>query len=193
MNEVAFFDFDGTLTKKDSFLAFLKFTHGWLYPFYLAVLSPIILLYKLKVLSNSKSKELVFSFFYRGTTAAEFTSTCHRFCSEVLPQLIRQEAYERLLWHKSQQHEIIIVTATFEEVIGPWVSKEGLKIIGTQLAYKNNKLTGKFISKNCYGKEKVNRISHLLPSNRISYAYGDSRGDKELLESVTYSYYRKFS
>jgi phosphoserine phosphatase len=40
-----------------------------------------------------------------------------------------------------------------------------------------------FISKNCYGQEKVNRLLEVEPDrkNYYLYAYGDSRGDREML------------
>ena len=58
---------------------------------------------------------------------------------------------------------------------------------------KNRKLTGNFSSKNCYGQEKVNRLLEKEPdrTNYILYAYGDSAGDKEIIEFADYGYYIK--
>ena len=55
-------------------------------------------------------------------------------------------------------------------------------------------LTGRFLTKNCYGEEKVTRLLQLFPE-RTQYwltAYGDSRGDFELLDFANESYYRPF-
>ena len=47
---------------------------------------------------------------------------------------------------------------------------------------------------NCYGEEKVKRLLQLYPE-RTEYwltAYGDSRGDTELLDFANESYYKPF-
>ncbi len=47
----------------------------------------------------------------------------------------------------------------------------------------HGRLTGRFSSRNCYGQEKVNRLLRVEP-HRETYrliAYGDSRGDREML------------
>ena len=47
----------------------------------------------------------------------------------------------------------------------------------------DGRLTGRFLTPNCYGQEKVRRILTLHP-DRSAYhltAYGDSRGDREML------------
>jgi phosphoserine phosphatase len=69
-----------------------------------------------------------------------------------------------------------------------------VKVLGTQIEVIDGKLTGRFLSKNCYGQEKVNRILSLYP-NRQDYhltAYGDSRGDKEMLAFADESYFKPF-
>jgi phosphoserine phosphatase len=67
-------------------------------------------------------------------------------------------------------------------------------VLGTQVEVIDGKLTGRFLSKNCYGQEKVNRILSLYP-NRQEYnltAYGDSRGDKEMLAFADESHFKPF-
>jgi phosphoserine phosphatase len=69
-----------------------------------------------------------------------------------------------------------------------------VKVVGTQIEVIDGKLTGRFLSKNCYGQEKVNRILSLYP-NRQDYhltAYGDSRGDKEMLAFADESHFKPF-
>lgn len=69
-----------------------------------------------------------------------------------------------------------------------------MKVIGTQVEVRNGRLTGRFLTKNCYGQEKVNRILDYLP-DRKTYrliAYGDSRGDQELLAFADEAHYKPF-
>lgn len=67
-------------------------------------------------------------------------------------------------------------------------------VLGTKIEIDlSGKLTGNFSSKNCYGQEKVNRLLEKEPdrTNYILYAYGDSAGDKEIIEFADYGYYIK--
>ena len=67
-------------------------------------------------------------------------------------------------------------------------------ILGTQIEEKDGLLTGRFLTKNCYGEEKVNRLLKKYP-NRKDYhlmAYGDSQGDKELLAFADEAHYKPF-
>lgn len=55
-------------------------------------------------------------------------------------------------------------------------------------------LTGRFATPNCYGPEKVRRIEAVWP-HREQYdvsAFGDSRGDKEMLAYADQAYFKPF-
>ena len=67
-----------------------------------------------------------------------------------------------------------------------------VKVVGTQIEVKDGVLTGRFLTRNCYGEEKVNRLNALYPNRQDYYliAFGDSRGDKELLAFADESHYR---
>ena len=87
---------------------------------------------------------------------------------------------------------MLIVSASIDNWVQPFFPE--VKVLGTQIEVVNGKLTGRFLTKNCYGQEKVNRILALYP-NRTDYhltAYGDSRGDKEMLAFADESYYKPF-
>lgn len=64
---IAVFDFDGTITKKDTLLEFIKFNKGkWYFFFGFILFSPMLLAMKLKIYPNWKVKQHLFSFFYKG-------------------------------------------------------------------------------------------------------------------------------
>jgi phosphoserine phosphatase len=67
-------------------------------------------------------------------------------------------------------------------------------LIGTKLEVKDGILTGQLATKNCYGSEKVRRIREIYNIDECEhiYAYGDSRGDKELLDFADESFYQFF-
>jgi phosphatidylglycerophosphatase C len=57
---------------------------------------------------------------------------------------------------------------------------------------KDGRVTGRFLTKNCSGKEKVRRIAERydLESFDHIYAYGDTPGDKAMLDLADEKHYR---
>ncbi|MCB0845701.1 MAG: haloacid dehalogenase-like hydrolase, partial [Bacteroidetes bacterium] len=78
--------------------------------------------------------------------------------------------------------------------IKPWALENGLEFVGTRHEVANGVFTGKIDGKNCAGPEKVNRLLEILGNQEIekSYAYGDTSGDKEMLEWADEGGYRCF-
>ena len=64
---IAVFDFDGTVTTKDTLLEFIKFVRGPV-SFYAGFLryAPQLLAYKLGLYPNWKVKQQIFSHFFKG-------------------------------------------------------------------------------------------------------------------------------
>ena len=70
-----------------------------------------------------------------------------------------------------------------------------LLVVGTRIEVVDGKVTGRFLTANCYGPEKVRRVQALLSGARDHYhitAYGDSRGDKEMLQYADERHYKPF-
>ena len=73
MIDLALFDFDGTITKDDSLLKFIRFVVGdGRFVFGLVVLSPILVAYKLKLIPNYKAKQKMLSWFFKGMSKEAF-------------------------------------------------------------------------------------------------------------------------
>jgi HAD superfamily hydrolase (TIGR01490 family) len=192
---IAFFDFDGTITTKDTLLEFIRFYKGD-YKFYLGFIlkSPYIVGYKLGLLKNSVAKQKVLQFFFRGESLEIFNDQCRKFSQKVLPGLIRSKAVAEIEKHKAANIQVVIVSASAENWIQNWCNDNQLKYIGTKLVTKDGKITGNFDGNNCHGIEKVTRIKehfHLSDFDQI-YCYGDSNGDKQMLELGTHSFYKPF-
>ncbi|WP_165023978.1 MULTISPECIES: HAD-IB family hydrolase [unclassified Dysgonomonas] len=192
---IAVFDFDGTITVKDTLFDFIVFCHGgWKLVAGLLILSPILVLFKLGFITNESAKQRMFSFFFKGKKKPDFDLYCQRY-SRRIDEITNLEAADKIKWHQSEGHQIIIISASIVDWIKPWANTSNIEeVIGTQIEIKDNIITGRFASKNCYGREKVNRLLALYP-DRDSYklyAYGDSSGDKELLSIADYPFYRKF-
>jgi HAD superfamily hydrolase (TIGR01490 family) len=195
VNRLVLFDFDGTITTEDSLKKFLLFYHGFTKVFIgLTLLSPILIGYLLKIVSNSIAKEILIQWFFKNESISTFNAKCDQFARGEIPKIQRQEAINLINEYKANGDTVAVVTASPENWVIPWCLQLNIQCIGTKLHVGNNDLTGKFEGKNCYGPEKARRIKALFNLKEFSeiIAYGDSRGDKEMFELATRHYYKRF-
>ena len=190
------FDFDGTITTKDTFIAFIRFVKGDLRTFLgLLLYAPILIMMKLKLYPNWKAKQQLFTYFFKGMNMKEFKLKCNEFARHN-KTLIRPLALIEIQKALKEGEKVIIITASIDMWVRPFFSEldKDIRIVGTKIEEKEGKVTGHFVTRNCYGAEKVNRLKEIMP-NRDSYeliSYGDSRGDKELLEYADKGYFKPF-
>ena len=192
---IAFFDFDGTITTKDTLLEIIKFQKGAA-AFYkgFLLLSPYLVAMKFNLLSNQLVKEKVIKYFFEGTSVEEFQKKCTEFSVRILPQLIRPAALQMIYDLRQKNFEIVVVSASPRNWFEDWCSKNNLLMISTILEVLNGRITGKLIGNNCHGEEKVKRIkeSYNLTEYETIYCYGDTKGDKPMLKLATHSFYKPF-
>lgn len=182
---IAFFDFDGTLTTKDTLMPFLKFVVGKpVYYIKLFAISPVLIAYFLKLIRNDVAKQLVLKWYLSGYSIDELFDLGNRFSQKIIPGMLRTEGMERLRWHQQQGHECILVSASLDIYLESWVKMENINaLLSSQLAVKKDCITGKLKGGNCFGEQKVQRILEWL-NGRLPpfiYAYGNSKGDESML------------
>ena len=181
MFKVFAFDFDGTLTTRDTLIAFIRYACGtprFLLGFLLH--APLLMLMKLRLYSNGKAKQRLFAWFFRGMPIETFDALCQSFALSHR-HLLRPETVRLLQQALSEGAEVLVVSASIDNWVQPFFPT--VTVLGTQIEVIDGRLTGHFLTPNCYGQEKVRRILALHP-DRSAYrltAYGDSRGDRELL------------
>lgn len=192
MKEVVVYDFDGTLTKSDSLLGFIRYACG-LWPMLCGFLRhlPLLVLMKLHGYPNYKAKQKVFSHFFRGMDIRAFDGLCRRY-AETHHRILRQEGVASLKQDCQAGHQVVIVSASVDNWVQPFFPE--VCVLGTQVEVVDGRLTGYFLTPNCYGSEKVRRLLERFP-DRSQYrltAYGDSRGDREMLAFADESHYKPF-
>ena len=195
---VAAFDFDGTLTHRDTLFPFLlhvagpvKFSYNFL------LLLPTLTAYALGFMRNDIAKIKVLRRFLANMEMDTLQQHALQFAEKKLPSLLRSVAMQRLDWHRQQGHRCVVVSASLEIYLGPWANKAGFHdIVGSRLeVIEGGRTSGNLLGENCFGPEKISRLQALLgPLDKYTlYAYGDSRGDKELLSAADYPFYKKFT
>lgn len=183
---MAVFDFDGTITSKDTLLEFIIFACGkWKFLAGFLLHSPWLCLMKLHLYPNWKCKERIFSWFFKGMEYNAFAELGRLF-SERTDRILQQRTLELVNKRLGEGAAVYVISASIEEWVRPVCSKLGVdNVLGTRIEVDNQGLlTGRFMTANCYGKEKVRRLLDKEPrrSEYYLYAYGDSRGDREMLD-----------
>lgn len=179
------FDFDGTLTRKDSLFAFLKFAASSPMAYRLGLLrfAPRMALMKFGFLDAGPVKEAFISHFLKGKTRQELEDLADRFYGEVVPGILRTKAMNYLQVLKAEPHRRILVSASLDIWLRPFAEAKGLELICTEAEFEGDIFTGKFATPNCNGPEKARRIKAHLNLDDYSqvFAFGDSKGDREML------------
>lgn len=190
------FDFDGTITTKDTFALFIKYYAGtprWLYT--IIGLTPYFAAYGLKFIDRNAVKRHVVRRFFKGRDADELQAKAAVFARDVIPGLIRPLAQKELDAKHARGEDIYIVSASIEHYLIPWAKTQGINhVFATQLQKVENRLTGELDGPNCWGDGKTARIRAEMGQTPyiIAEAYGDSNGDKPLLYAAKASFWRPF-
>lgn len=183
--KLALFDFDGTITRHDSFIRFALFARGK-FRFLIALMLslPAITAWKLHLSSNSKAKQTLFSHLFKGMKITDFKDHCTMFRHEIEKDL-RPDSMQQISFHQAEGHTVAIVSASIADWILPWAHEHGIHyVLATEIEVApNGTLSGFFTTPNCHGLEKVNRIRSSFPLDTLDeiWAYGDSAGDDPML------------
>lgn len=188
MKKLFLIDFDGTIIKGDSLINFSFFSLGisqfikyWVSVFFLLPFN-----------SRCKLKQLFFSNF-KEFNLDYFNNMCREFYTLKLRKLIKKSFLE----YKNKIDEdfkIVIVSASISNYLRPWCDEMGFDLISTDLEVIDGKLTGKFLTPNCNGKEKVRRINEKYNLSEFDeiHVFGNSKGDIPMLGLGTHKYYKFF-
>ena len=192
-----FFDLDGTLILRDSYISFLI---GWLsaHPerlFHMTLLPMCYAYYLLAHKDRSFIKEALLTTFMKNAKRKDINVYVKSFWSKFLPKHQNAPVVKRLNWHHNNGHCVYVVTGSFDfyaEYLSLVWPLNG--VIATKAKWKNDTLAGKISGNNCRGVEKVRRIETELGINlreTLSYAYTDSIIDLPFLRVVKYPMFVK--
>ena len=181
---VAAFDFDGTITRKDTLVPFLRRFRGL--PRFTAAFVQAA-----PALAGPERREAykaaVFHRLLTGVAADELEAAAVDYGRE-LPAQFRPEIVERIRWHQDEGHEVVIVSASLRAYLDPVVEHLGLDgVCAVELEVDDDgRLTGHMAGPNCRGPEKVARLTEWLGGDEPDrlWAYGNSSGDRELLAAA---------
>lgn len=193
---VVAFDFDGTLTIRDSFTAFLRRRAGrggWALG--LVRLAPAVATYA-RDRDRGRIKAASVREFLRGVPRAELEAEAERFAATVWDDFMRPDALK--VWNDwgARGAHRVIVTASPETTVAPFARRLGAEaLLGTLLAFDEaDRVTGAFDTPNCRGEEKVRRLHAAYGDDlELAAAYGDTSGDTEMIAIAAEKGFRVFT
>lgn len=192
---VVAFDFDGTLTIRDSFTQFLRWKagpRGWALG--LVKMAGATAAYA-RDRDRGAIKAASVSVFLKGMSRAELEADAARFADHVWDKFMRPDALTAWEdWGRRGAYRVI-VTASPELTVAPFARRlEADALLGTHLSFDvENRITGAFSSENCRGEEKVRRLHEAFGADlKLAAAYGDTSGDTEMLAIAEHAGFREF-
>ena len=192
---VVAFDFDGTLTVRDSFIAFLKWRAGkTAYALGTLRLAPAALAY-LFHRDRGRLKAAAVWEFLRGVPRDRLEADAREFAERFSRNLLRPDAVTAWKRWRGEHVRLVIVTASPELLVEPFARGLGADaILGTELEFDaQGRVAGGFATPNCRGREKVARLKAAFgPDFELKAAYGDTSGDREMLAMAEIKGYRGF-
>ncbi len=190
---VYLFDFDGTLTVKDSMFDFLKFVAP--YKFYIGFIFflPLFVLLKIGILDASTIKEKFIAFFLKGKPKEKLQTWAENYFKLKHTELLRENAV-KYIQSISNPDDRYMVSASMDIWLVPFAEYLDLQLICTRAHWLQGKYSGKFFGKNCNGEEKANRIQKEIPLKDYEniIAFGDTSGDKPMYELSTEFHHQFF-
>lgn len=187
---VAAFDLDGTLTEGGSVFLWLRHLAGRRAVIRAAaqLALPLAIGGLRSGPSADRAKERLFHQLLAGRPLAEVAAASRTFAFEHLEAEGRTPLLERLAWHQSQGHDVVLVSASPQLYVDVMAEALGaVGAIGTRLAVDaRGTMTGGYLGHNCRGGEKMRRLDEWIAERHyasapVIYAYGNSRGDRRLL------------
>ena len=180
---VAAFDFDGTLVPGDSLPRFLSLLLGRNHFAEVLGRAAPAMFSGYRRAGRDGSKAVLLGRAVAGVPAARAAEVGERFASRLVGQ-IRPTMVERLAWHREQGHQIVLVSASLALYLEPFGELTGFDdVIATRLEVgPGDLLTGRIHGDNVRAGQKALLLSRLLGADPVTvWAYGDSRGDREML------------
>lgn len=190
----AIFDFNGTMTCKHTTPSFLVHVIGFTFYFWVVILLPFLLLYLLGILSSDRLHKFFVRLCLKGYTKETLFAKGLSYHDDI-NQCLNQHAVSKFYWHKRQGHCCILATSAYDIYVKSWGDAYGFdRVLCTEIEFDDHGIaTGRIKGHSCDGIYKLKKIMPLVDkAHAVVYAYGDSRGDKEMLTFADHPYYKKF-
>ncbi|MCW1963144.1 HAD family hydrolase [Chryseobacterium viscerum] len=194
MKKLYCFDFDGTLTYKDTMFMYLKFYDSTKYRIQFLRHVPLFILLKLKLAETEKVKKSFIGSILKGQTQEKIEMKSKQFFELHYPKIVRENALDFIKNIDRNNTQSLLVTASLDIWVKPFAEELKMELVSTRAEFKNGVFTGNFVGKNCNGKEKLVRIKEEINNSKYDkiIAFGDTSGDRPMLKWANEGHYQFF-
>jgi phosphatidylglycerophosphatase C len=184
---VAAFDVDGTLTTRDCVRPFLERAVGRRRLIVALLRRPFATVVAAIRRDRDRFKEIIVGGSLRGKVIIEVEAIGEQFAQFVLVNWLRPDTLRRLRWHQRAGHRTVLVSASLAAYLRPLALRLGIDdVLCTDATRSGERYGDRLIGLNCRSAEKRRRFDQWLDEHRWTdaevWAYGDSAGDRELLD-----------
>jgi phosphatidylglycerophosphatase C len=192
---VAAFDVDGTVTRRDCVVPFLRRIGGAVPIAGRLVLAPRTVAPAVARRDRDALKAAASRAAFAGRRYADVEAAGREFAAFVHHAWLRPDVVERIGWHRDREHDVVLVSASFDVYVRPLGDALDVTgVVATELVVDGDgRCTGELLDGNCRGPAKVRRLHRWLDAHRGGrsavelWAYGDSPGDRELLADADHA------
>ncbi len=185
---VAAFDFDGTLTPRDTLVPFLARSYGRRRLLQVAASVGPPWRLEAEVHRRDHAKAQLLRRLTRGDDPARLADIGRHYADQ-LESVLRPEMRERVEAHRRAGHELVAVSASLVTYLGPLLGERLAfdEVIAVELAVGDDgRHSGEMVRPNVRGPQKEVRLREWLAATGEAddvelWAYGNSSGDAELL------------
>lgn len=178
--KLAIFDFDGTLTTRDTTFGFIFFYAGKTKTITALVsIIPQLVLAKLGYLKIQTVKEKLFRNIFGGHAITHVKMRGDEFGTNEIPLILHLLVYAEMKRLQEEGFEILLLSASCSAWLSHWCKKENIELLCSEMEEEDGVYTGNLQGKNCYGKEKVVRLNVAYDLKKIKeiVAYGNHHSD----------------
>lgn len=195
---IAAFDFDGTLSRRDTLVPFLASAGGRArFARVCANLGVSGARRTVDVRDRDGLKEQMIRQLFAGRSESELVSRARLYSRDLLTNQLRPEVLRRLDQHRDAGHEVVFVSASLAHYLDPLAAELGVAgVLAVELESVDGRLTGGLARPNVRAEQKAIRLREWLgqephgPLDGVElWAYGNSSGDHALLELADHAFW----
>jgi len=155
---------------------------------------PLFVLLKLKLVEAEKIKKSFIASILKGESKEKIKKKSQQFFEKYYPEIFRTNALEFIDSIDRNHTESYIVSASLDIWVQPFAEKFKMNLLATRAEFVDDIFTGNFIGKNCNGAEKVERLKEATKGKKYDkiIAFGDTSGDREMMEWADESQFKFF-
>lgn len=187
---LALFDFDGTLCKRDSFTGFIFYALKKRHIVKQGIkILPWIQAYYLNIYPANSMRIRLFRSMFKDADALEMMQLAEDYAKDLIHQL-DASLYQQLLTHQENGDDIVLVSASIDIYLKTVCQILNIDLICTNTVILDGKFSGEYSTPDCSSEQKRIRIleKYDLDQYHKVYAYGNSIEDLEMLSLADYPF-----